>query len=162
METQDILLVEDNPADARIFETALRDASSRARTYWIASGEEALDFLEQRGRFEKIGPVKIVVLDLNLPGQGGLETLKRIKRDPNVSAIPVIVLSSTMSQAEIDLGYSLGANAFFQKPITLERYIELVRVLAQHWLDLARLPALGRRLDFAISLDSDEHFERGL
>ena len=156
------MLVDDNPADARIFETALRDASSRARTYWITTGEEATDFLERRGRFERVGPVKIVVLDLNLPGQGGLETLKRIKSDPNVSRTPVIVLSSTMSQDEIDLAYSLGANAFFQKPITLERYIELVRVLTQHWLDLARLPAVGHRLDLSIPIDTDERFRRGL
>ena len=111
MEPHDILLVDDDAADARIFERALGEASSRARTYWVATGDEAVQFLHQRGRFQKTGPVKIVVLDLHLPGQGGLETLKQIKSDPNLSLTPIIVLSTSDWQSEIDLAYSLGANA---------------------------------------------------
>lgn len=160
MEPHDILLVDDSEADARIFETALRDASSRARTYWVGTGTEALEFLEQRGRFQKAGAVKIVVLDLHLPGQNGFETLRQIKSDPNLARTPVIVLSTSTAQHEIDLAYSLGANAFFRKPITLERYVELVRALTQHWLDLARLPAPGRNLDISGALETEERFRR--
>jgi two-component system, chemotaxis family, response regulator Rcp1 len=162
LEPHDILLVDDSQADARIFETALRDASSRARTYWIATGHEAVEFLEQRGRFQNAGPIKIVVLDLHLPGQDGFETLRRIKSDANLARTPVIVLSTSTAQHEIDLAYSLGANAFFRKPITLERYIDLVRALAQHWLDLARLPSPGHQLDMTGEIDHDESFRRGI
>lgn len=162
LEPHDILLVDDSEADARIFETALRDASSRARTYWVATGVEALEFLGRRERFQNAGPVKIVILDLHLPGQNGFETLRQIKSDPNLARTPVIVLSTSAAQSEIDLAYSLGVNAFFRKPVTLERYIELVRALTQHWLDLARLPAPGRNLDITIDLDARESFRRGL
>lgn len=161
LEAHDILLVDDSEADARIFETALRDASSRARTYWVATGAEALEFLEQRGRFRKAGPVKVVILDLHLPGQNGFETLRQIKSDANLARTPVIVLSTSTAQHEIDLAYSLGANAFFRKPITLERYVELVRTLAQHWLDLARLPTAASSLNIAGDLNADESFRGG-
>lgn len=116
----DILLVDDNAVDAQIFQSALRQGSSRAQVYWVASGEEALDFLRQRRRFENVGPVKIVVLDLHLPGHDGFEILRQIKSDPSLSRIPVIMFTSGTAQNEIDLAYSLGANAYFKKPATLE------------------------------------------
>src|SRR5579875_690033 len=94
LEPHDILLVDDSEADARLFETALRDASSRARTYWVATATEAIEFLEQRGRFQNAGPVKIVVLDLHLPRQNGFDALRQIKSNPDVSRTPVVVLSA--------------------------------------------------------------------
>ncbi len=142
-----ILLVDDSQADADVFETALKQASARARVYWVATGEEALDFLRQRGRFAGVGPVQIVILDLHLPGQDGLTILRAIKSDPDLSRKPVIMLTSSTSQDEIDLAYSLGANAYFRKPMSLESYMEVVDILTQHWLDLAQLPSAGRPLD---------------
>ncbi len=140
----EILLVEDNPADANIFETALRQASTRARAYWVATAAEAMDFLRQKGRFEGMPPVKIVILDAHLPGQDGFDILRQIKSDPDLNRKPVIMLTSSMLQDEIDLAYSLGANAYFRKPMTLESCVEQVRIIAQHWLDLAQLPDAGR------------------
>ena len=142
-----ILLVDDNAADAHIFENALQQAGTRARVWWVTNGQEALDFLRQRGRFEGVSPVKIVVLDLNLPGDDGFEILRRIKADPVLNRKPVILFTSAVSQAEVDLAYSLGANAYFRKPITLERYVEQVRIVAQYWLDLALLPSQGSSSD---------------
>jgi two-component system, chemotaxis family, response regulator Rcp1 len=137
----DILLIDDSAADARIFQEALRQASTRARAYWVATGEEAIDFLAQQGRFVDVRPVRLVVLDINMPGQDGMETLRRIKSSPMLNRVPVVLFSSSRDREEIDLAYSLGANAYFSKPISLEHYIDKVRILVQHWLDLAELPS---------------------
>jgi chemotaxis family two-component system response regulator Rcp1 len=140
-----ILLVDDSPTDAQIFETALKQASARPQVYWVATGREALEFLRQQGRFEEVGAVDIVILDLHLNGEDGMEVLKEIKADPDLCWKPVIMLSSSISQNDIDLAYSLGVNAYFRKPMTLDSYVEQIRVLIQHWLDLAQLPSLERR-----------------
>jgi chemotaxis family two-component system response regulator Rcp1 len=136
----DILLVDDSAADAKIFQEALLEASARARLYWVSSGQEALDFVNQKGRFVGVGPVRLMVLDVNMPGLDGIEILRRIKINPEVSRLPVILLSSSRAPEEVDLAYSLGANVFFSKPLSLENYIQKVRILVQHWLDFAELP----------------------
>ena len=132
--------MDDSPADAKIFQESLLEASTRARVYWVCSGEEALQFLNQESRFAGVGPVKLVVLDMNMPGMDGLETLRRIKSNPSVSRTPVVLLSSSRSPEEVDLAYALGANVYFSKPLSLENYVQKVRVLVQHWLDFAELP----------------------
>ena len=137
----DILLVDDSPADAKIFQESLREASARASVYWVATGQEALDFLNQQGKFADAQPVKIVVLDLNMPGMDGVETLRRIKESTTVNRVPVVLLSSTRASDTVDLAYSLGANAFFSKPISLEQYVAKIRILVEHWLDFAELPS---------------------
>lgn len=142
-----ILLVDDLKSDAQIFETSLQEAGARTAVYWVSQGFEALDFLHQRGRFQQVGQVKLVVLDLHLGEEDGLSVLRDIKASPDLSRIPVVMLSSSTDQAEIDLAYSLGANAFFRKPISLASYIDLVQVLTKHWLDLAQLPSPARSFD---------------
>lgn len=138
-----ILLVDDLKSDAQIFETALQESGSRAGVYWVGTGSEAMQFLHRRGRFEEVGPVKMVVLDLHLQEEDGLSVLREIKATPDLSRMPIIMLSSSTDQAEINLAYSLGANAFFRKPVSLASYIDLVQVLTKHWLDLAQLPSFG-------------------
>jgi CheY-like chemotaxis protein len=136
----DILLVDDSPADAKIFQEALLEVSARVRLYWVGTGEEALDFLTQQGRFRGIGPVKMVVLDLNMPGLDGIETLRRIKMNPSISRIPAVVFSSSRAPQEVDRAYATGANAFFSKPLSLENYVQKAGILVRHWLDYAELP----------------------
>lgn len=138
----------------------MREGSSRAKIYWVATGEEALDFLLQRKRFENIGPIRIVVLDAHLPGLDGFDVLRQIKSDPNLSRVPVILLSGATEHDEIDLAYSLGANACFKKPATLDSYVELLRIVVQHWLDLAQLPTAGRNVRLTEPHRIDEEWER--
>ncbi len=137
----DILLVDDNLADAKIFQEALREASTRASAYWVGSGEEAIDYLNRQGKFIDATPVKIVVLDVNMPGIDGVETLRRIKSSTNINHIPVVLLSSSRAADTVDLAYALGANAYFSKPMSLEQYIQKIRILVEHWLDFAELPS---------------------
>lgn len=136
-----ILLVDDNPADAHIFEAALKDASTRVMLYWVASAKEAVDFLLQRGRFFDIGPTRIVVLDLNLPKVDGFGVLEEIKSNPATRQTPVIIFTSSTAREDVDRAYDLGANAYFSKPMTLDSYVNKLRILVQHWLDLAELPS---------------------
>ncbi len=136
-----VLLVDDSHSEAEIFESALKEASVRARLYWVGTGKEAIDFLHQRGRFENIGSVKIVVLDLQLAGENGLDVLREIKANPETNRTPVIMLTSVASQSEVDRAYSLGANAYFTKPMTLPSYVEMLQTIARHWLDMVKLPS---------------------
>ncbi len=137
----DILLVDDSPADAKIFQEALAEACARVRVYWVGTGQEALDYLNQQGRFAGVGPVKLVILDLNMPGMDGMETLRAIKENPFTNRLPVVLLSSTRAAEEVDLAYSLGGNAFFSKPLSLENYVQKAKIIVQHWLDYAELPS---------------------
>jgi CheY-like chemotaxis protein len=155
----DILLVDDSAADAKIFQEALREASTRATAYWVGSGEEALDYLTQRGRFMDAVPVKMVVLDLNMPGIDGVETLRRIKSSTNMNHIPVVLLSSSRAPDTVDLAYALGANAYFSKPLSLEHYVEKIRVLVEHWLDFAELPSPVRSRKVSIVRAEAEAFD---
>ena len=136
-----ILLVEDSRAEAEIFQKALELAKTRARAYWVASGGEALEFLEQKGRFSGFSPVRIVILDLNLPDLTGFEVLKRIRSSPSNSRYVIVVFSSSTNRRDIDSAYSLGANAYFAKPMSMELYVTKVRVLTEHWLDLVEPPS---------------------
>lgn len=155
----DILLVDDNPADAKIFQEALREASTRASAYWVGSGEDAIDFLNHQGRYLDAPPVKMVVLDLNMPGMDGVETLRRIKTSTNVNHVPVVLLSSSRAPDTVDLAYALGANAYFSKPLSLEHYIEKVRILVEHWLDFAELPSPVRSRRVSIMRAEAEEVE---
>jgi chemotaxis family two-component system response regulator Rcp1 len=136
-----ILLIEDSEPDAQIFETALKQASARAQVYWVATAKEGLEFLRREGRFRDVGPAQLVVLDLHLGGENGFDALRQIKSDPELCRTPVVMLTSSTNQDDVDLAYSLGTNAYFKKPMTLEAYIEQVRVIVHHWLDLALLPS---------------------
>jgi two-component system response regulator len=136
-----ILLVDDSNADASIFEVALAEASTRVKLYWVASGEEALEFVHAKGRFEGILPPKIMVLDLNMPGATGFEVLKAVRADARTRHLPVVVFSTSSAQKDVNMAYALGANAYFAKPMSLEMYISKVRIIIQHWLDLALLPS---------------------
>lgn len=139
----DILVVDDNPIDGQIFQEALRQASPSARCHWVAGGEEAIKLLRQEGEF-KIGPIKLVVLDVNMPGVDGFETLRRIRSSPDLSRVPVVFFSSSIASKEVDRSYSLGGNAFFQKPRSLSTYVKQVQALVDYWLQFAKLPSPER------------------
>ena len=145
-----ILLVEDSRTDAELFQMALEKANSRVRAYWLASGGDALEFLEQKGRFTSFSSVRLVVLDLHLPDLTGFEVLRRIRASPSTGRLVTILFSSSINHDDIDLAYSLGANAYFVKPMSIELYVAKVAVITEHWLDLAELPS--QRTDGALQI----------
>ena len=136
-----ILLVDDNPSDSHLFQTALQEASSRVKVYWVATGEEALQYVEQTGRFQDAGEVDVIVLDISLPGMDGFEVLRRLRKSDAGRYKPVIVMSGSKAARDVNLAYSLGANSYIAKPMSFESYAEKVALLVRYWLDAVQLPA---------------------
>jgi CheY-like chemotaxis protein len=136
-----VLLVEDNAADARLFEMALREVAPRVSLFWVATGAEAIEALRRGDRFKDILGIDIVIVDLNMPGTNGFETLDTIKKDPVRMVTPVLVMSSSADPDDIRRSYAMGANTYFMKPITLEGVHHLAFTIARYWLELAALSA---------------------
>ena len=132
-----ILVVEDNAADAGLVADALGDTPSAPRLLLATGGRAALELL--RDGPEPARP-DIVLLDLNLPGFSGLETLAELKSDAALRRTPVIVLTTSKSQDEIDRCYDLGAAAVLNKPMRLRDHREMIGALERFWLGHVRLP----------------------
>jgi len=135
-----ILLIDDNPADAKLFETALTEAGTRAKLYWVATAEEGIEYLRGEGRFAGAGPVGFVVCDLSLPGKSGLEFLVHVKKDPVLGPTPVVMYSSSRSPHDIRRCYELGANSYIVKPMSLQTIISTIGAMVRYWLDIVALP----------------------
>jgi CheY-like chemotaxis protein len=135
-----ILLVDDNPSDSHLFQAALQQTSSRVKVYWVASGEEALEYVERQGRFQGVGEVDIVVLDLSLPGMDGFEVLRCLRKTDAGRYKPIVVMSGSKAVRDVNLAYSLGANSYIVKSMSFESYAESISLLVRYWLDTVQLP----------------------
>ncbi len=139
----EILLVEDNPADAEFTIRALKKNNLANRLVTVTDGEEALDFIFARGAFSsrtvENGP-KVILLDLKLPKVDGLEVLQAIKSDPRTKIFPVVVLTSSKEENDIVESYRLGVNSYIVKPVDFDKFIAAVRDLGLYWLLLNQPP----------------------
>jgi CheY-like chemotaxis protein len=135
-----ILLVEDNPGDVRLTVEALRGAKVANELHVVGDGEKAIEFLRQRGEYRDAPRPDIVLLDLNLPRLEGREVLADIKSDPDLAKIPIIVLTSSSSDLDVQQSYALHANCFITKPVDFTEFIAAVRSLEGFWLKIVRLP----------------------
>jgi two-component system, chemotaxis family, response regulator Rcp1 len=135
-----ILLVEDNPGDVRLTREALRGAKVANDLRVVGDGEEAIEYLRRRGRYVDAPRPDIVLLDLNLPRLDGREVLSDIKSDPDLAKIPIIVLTSSSAERDIQSAYELHANCYISKPVDFTEFIEAVRSLEGFWLRIVRLP----------------------
>ena len=133
----EILLVEDNEADAELALHALRHSKLTEQIHVAHDGEEALDFLFCRGSYGDRSiehPPKLVLLDLKLPKVDGLEVLREIKNDPRTKPIPVVVLTSSKEEQNLVNGYRLGVNSYIEKPVDFNQFRETVNQVALYWL----------------------------
>jgi CheY-like chemotaxis protein len=138
-----IMLIEDSRADAKIIERALREGDVPHRLTLIPDGRQALDYLF--GLLdEPADPDRepdLILLDLNLPGLDGHQVLSRIKADPRLRILPVVVLTTSCREEDVIQTYQAGANTYIPKPAEYERYREVVAALRTYWLDTAlRVP----------------------
>ena len=136
----EILLVEDNLGDARLTQEALKEGKIRNNLHHAKDGVEALSFLRREGPHASAPTPDIVLLDLNLPKKDGRAVLGEIKADPALSAIPVVVLTSSEAELDIAHAYALHANCYVTKPVDLEKFISIVRAIEDFWLAVVKLP----------------------
>lgn len=141
----DILLVEDNPADALLMEEALLDSSLTSRLHVVIDGDEALDFLFQRGLHRDKARPDLILLDLNLPKKDGREVLAEVKSDPRLRSIPVVVVTTSKSEEDIFKSYSLHANCYITKPVRLSEFFDVVKKIEDFWFGTVRLPSRQNR-----------------
>jgi len=137
----EILLVEDSPSDADLTEEALSDGKVLNHLHWVEDGVEALAFLRRQGKYTKAPRPDLILLDLNLPKKDGREVLAQIKADPSLKLIPVVILSTSAAERAILKTYELNANCYVTKPIGLEQFISVVKLIEEFWLALVKLPS---------------------
>jgi CheY-like chemotaxis protein len=143
MKTVDILLIEDNPGDARLAVEALKESKLHNTLHHVKDGVEAMDFLCRRAGYAGVPLPDLILLDLNLPRKDGREVLEEIKCDPELRKIPVVILSTSQAERDMLRSYDLHANAYVVKPIDLDQFIEVVKAIEDFWFTIVRLPGRG-------------------
>lgn len=135
-----ILLVEDSPADIELTRQALAEAEIATEVFVCSDGEEATAFLAQEGDHADAPRPDLIVLDLNLPRKDGRELLVEIKRDADLSLIPVVVLTTSASDEDVLHAYREHVNCYIRKPVRLQEFIDVVRRIDEYWLSVVTLP----------------------
>lgn len=135
-----VLLVEDNDDDVVLTTEAFRAGELRVDLHVETSGAGALSYLHRTGEHAAACRPDLILLDLNLPGIDGREVLAEIKGDPTLRSIPVVVMTTSHSPADIEAAYDLQANCYVTKPVGLDALIDIVRRIEEFWLTVVRLP----------------------
>ena len=136
----EMLLVEDNPDDVDLTIEALEDTKVANRLHVVTDGIAALSFLRREGKYAQAPRPAIILLDLNLPKKDGREVLADIKADPVLRRIPVIVLTTSSAQDDIQRAYDLHANCYITKPVDFEQFVRVIQAIENFWLTVVQLP----------------------
>jgi CheY-like chemotaxis protein len=136
----EVLLVEDDSGDELMTREAFEDNKIANRLHVARDGEEALDFLYRRGAHANAPRVDLVLLDLNLPKYDGTQVLRQIRSDPDLTHMPVVILTTSSAEEDVLRSYKLHANAFVTKPVDVNQFIAAVRQIDDFFLTVARLP----------------------
>ncbi len=139
-----VLLVEDNQDDVELTLEALKDSKVRMDIHVVSNGIQAMAFLRQEGDYADKPFPDLVLLDLNLPLMDGREVLLEIRSDDRLTSVPVVVLTTSQNEADIDQAYRLHANCYITKPVDFEKFSDIVRQIEGFWLQLVKLPNRGR------------------
>jgi len=135
-----LLLVEDNLADIRLIQETLNNRDYDYELTVTRNGEEALQLLRKEESFAAAVTPNLIILDLNIPRKSGHELLEIIKEDHHLRRIPVIVMSSSLSDEDIRKSYELQANCYIPKPLDYDRYVLIIQAIESFWFKLVRLP----------------------
>jgi CheY-like chemotaxis protein len=136
----EVLLIEDDPGDELLTREAFAENKIANRLHVARDGEEALDFLYRRGEHAGAPRVDLVLLDLNLPKYDGRQVLEQIRSDPELTHLPVVILTTSSSEEDVLRSYKLHANAFVTKPVDVAMFMAAVRQIDQFFLTVVRLP----------------------
>jgi CheY-like chemotaxis protein len=134
-----ILLVEDSVADAKLFGLALEESGSTSEVMRAEDGDDALRKLTAILNGDLPRP-DVVVLDINLPRANGFDVLRRIKGDPDLRTLPVVIFSTSRAEVDVAAAYACGASSYVVKPLDLHRYMDVVRSIESYWTATVRLP----------------------
>ena len=137
MDPVDILLVEDNPDDANLTRRALKKNNLANRLIIIEDGAEAVDFIFCQGKYhnrDSANLPKVILLDLKLPKLNGLEVLQKIRANPHTRGIPVVMVTSSREDPDIEKAYELGANSYVVKPVEFDAFVNAMSYLGFYWL----------------------------
>jgi two-component system response regulator len=139
----DILLVEDNADHATLTMRALRDGNMLNEIFWVKDGQEAVDFLDRAGRYAAPAPAPrpgLILLDIRLPKLDGHEVLRHIKSDPMLRSIPVVMLTTSERDDEINTCYEAGVNSYVSKPVKFAEFVQTIKSLKLYWIMVNHLP----------------------
>jgi two-component system, chemotaxis family, response regulator Rcp1 len=139
----EILLIEDSEGDVRLVQEALKEGKLQNRLFVARDGVEGLDFLFKRGKYRDAVRPDLILLDLNMPKMDGREVLAEIKQHENLKCIPVVILTTSDSEADILKSYNLHANCYIVKPLNLDEFFRVVRYIETFWLSIVKLPIGG-------------------
>jgi len=132
--------VEDEPADANLVRSALRQNKVLCNMHHVQDGVEALAFLHRQGQYQDAPYPDLILLDLNMPRMNGREFLAAVKADEELKTIPVVVLTTSDVERDVVASYKLGAAGYITKPVDMEQFIDAIRQLDNYWFVVARLP----------------------
>ena len=135
-----ILLVEDNPADVELTREGLGESRMKVRLDVANDGEQAMEMLYQRGDYYDVPRPDLILLDLNIPRKHGRDVLREIKSDPELRSIPVVVLTTSAAEKDVQTAYELQANSYITKPVSFDHFVEIVRELETFWFRIVELP----------------------
>ena len=136
-----ILMAEDNPDDVLITKRAWKKGLIKNRLYIVNNGAEALEFLYKQGAHVNAPTPSLMLLDLKMPGVDGFEVLKTIKQDPQLKKMPVIVLTTSNREKDIQLAYDLGCNSYIVKPVNYDNFLKAVVDIQRYWIILNEIPS---------------------
>lgn len=138
-----IVLADDDPDDRKLTQDAFSENRLANDFHAVEDGEELMDYLLRRGKYEPMqgDPLPgLILLDLNMPRKDGREALKEIKAHPDLRRIPIVVLTTSKAEEDILRSYDLGVNSYVTKPVTFKSLVELIKVLGRYWFEVVELP----------------------
>ncbi len=135
-----VLLVEDNPGDARLTRIALEDGKMHINLSIVDDGVEAMAFLRKQTVYAASPHPDLILLDLNLPKKDGREVLAEIKADQTLKRIPVVILTTSQAEEDIIKAYNLCANCYISKPVDFDQFVKIVQSIEDFWFTIVKLP----------------------
>lgn len=135
-----ILLVEDNPADARLIEEVFRDNELENKLYVVKDGVNAMDFLNKANEYYEVPTPDIIMLDLNLPRKDGREVLREVKENENLKSIPIVILTTSSAKEDVIKTYNNHANCYITKPVDFDQFLKVITAIEDFWLKIVKLP----------------------
>ncbi|MBX3082729.1 MAG: response regulator [Anaerolineae bacterium] len=135
-----ILMADDDEEDCILTKDALRESRLNNPILFVHDGEELMAYLRREGEYRDAQRPGLILLDLNMPRKSGREALGEIKSDPQLRAIPVIILTTSKSELDVTNSYTLGANSYITKPVTFQALVDVMLMLKHYWFEIVELP----------------------